>query len=65
LVHYNIEGENIFVYHIHGREPDPHLVDEILPKFHKLKCLEMSPKKLYTFAGGSSMVQDPRTGATN
>lgn len=63
LVHYNIDQENVLVYHINGREPDSHLVDEILPKFDKLKCMELSNKKLYVFAGGHGLSTDKLTGA--
>lgn len=63
LVHYKIETEDVIVYHIHGREPDPHIMGELLPKFDTLKCLELNHKRLYLFAGGHSMAQDKRTGA--
>lgn len=42
LVHYAIENEQILVYHIHDREPDTHILEDILPKFQKLKSLEIS-----------------------
>ena len=63
LIHYKIEREDVLIYHIHGREPDPRVISEVLPKFDTLKCLEINQKKIYVFAGGETSELDQMTGA--
>lgn len=63
LVHYKIEREDVLIYHINGREPDPRVISEVLPKFDNLKCLEINEKRIYVFAGGDTSELDQRTGA--
>lgn len=58
LVHYKIEREDVLIYHINGREPDPRVISEVLPKFDTLKCLEINEKKIYVFAGGDTSELD-------
>lgn len=62
LVHYKVEREDIIVFHKHGREPDPHIIEEILPKYDTIKCFELNKKKLYVFVGGQCTLPDKKTG---
>lgn len=62
LIYFHIEQENVVIYSEKGREPDPHLVDELFPKYNELKCMDLTKNKLYGVAGGWSEDQDPSSG---
>lgn len=62
LIFFKIEQENVLIYSEKGREPDPHLVEEKLPLYNELKCLDLTKNKLYGVAGGWTESQDPASG---
>lgn len=62
LIYFKIEQENVLIYSERGREPDPHLVDEIFPLYNELKCLDLTKNKLYGVGGGWTEDIDPSSG---
>lgn len=52
MVAYDMDGETCIVYHEQGREPDPHLLDDIFPKYIEVTCMDINEKKIYGFIGG-------------
>lgn len=62
LVVYEMEGETCIVYHEKGREPDPHLLDEIFPKYLEITCIDLNEKKIYGFIGGVGSSEDSQPG---
>lgn len=58
MVAYSLDNETIVVYHEKGREPDPHLLDDIFPKYIEINCMDLNEKKIYGFIGGVGSSDD-------
>lgn len=65
LVVYDMDGDTCVVYHEEGREPDPHLLDDIFPKYKKITCADLNEKKIYGFVGGTAPSSDNAFGSMN
>jgi len=61
LVFFEIEKEFVLIYSERDREPDPHLLDELFPKYNELKCMDLTKNKLYGVVGGWTEDIDSKT----
>ena len=64
LVHYEIDDQGALVFKQGDAEADPLLVDDVLPRFEGVKCMDLSADKQIGFAGGWTRSGDPLTGST-
>lgn len=62
MVYYEVKEEFVLVYGEKGREPDVHIVDDILPKFSEIKSMDLNKNKMFCYVGGWSENIDDQTG---
>lgn len=62
LVQYVAGGDSIIVFGEKGREPDTHIVNEIVPKLNQLNSMDVSKSKFFAFLAGWSEDIDDKTG---
>lgn len=56
------ETEHTLVYYEKDREPDLHLLSEIFPKYHQIRCMDLDQQKLFGFLAGLTKKSDKITG---
>lgn len=62
LVHYTAAGDTILVFGEKGREPDTHILSELVPKLNQLNSMDIGRSKFFAFLGGWSEDVDEKTG---
>ena len=61
LVYYMVKNDFVLVYGEKGREPDIHMISEILPKFREIKSMDLSKAKKFAFMAGWSEGMDRKS----